>query len=523
MKLTYFLKQNKKNLVPLFILVGALLPIILPLFREGFFVTDDGEWMIIRLSAFYQAFSDGQFPVRFLGRLNHEYGYPVSTFLYPGFLYLGSVIHLLKIGFVDTVKIIIGLSVVSSAVFTFLWLRKFFDKKAAIWGAVFFVYSPYFLFDIYRRGSVGEVLALAVVPFILWQIERKSLFYTSLGIGFLIISHNSLAALFLFFIFAYISLRISVVKDKAPLIRMYTLSFILGIGLAGFFWLPIIHELPLTKFSQSTISNPFEYFADISLIGFSTLLVFLTSFSLTLKKASDKKRKFALLLLISGAASTFLASSYSGFLWSVLPASFIQFPFRLLSVTVISGAFLTAFVVSRLSGVHSKIFMVVLSGIFITSAYSGLTRIEYADKEEGFYITNSATTTVHDEYMPVWVEEKPDLRFDEKVEIIEGEGEIDNLSYNNKQVMFDTALDENSVIQINTIYWSGWEAFVDDKRAEISYNNPRGLMQISLLAGNHNAVVKFGETRIRLIGDMISIISFGALIVSTRKNKKWTK
>lgn len=70
-----------------------------PLMRSGFFITDDGEWMIIRLSAFYQSLADGQFPVRFLGRLNNSYGYPVSNFLYPGFLYLGSLLHILGASF----------------------------------------------------------------------------------------------------------------------------------------------------------------------------------------------------------------------------------------------------------------------------------------------------------------------------------------------------------------------------------------------------------------------------------------
>ncbi|MBI5019227.1 hypothetical protein HZB58_03065 [Candidatus Gottesmanbacteria bacterium] len=66
------------------LLIGiALFAVLYPLMRPGFFVSDDGEWMIIRLSAFYQSLADGQFPVRYLGRLNNSYGYPVANFLYP--------------------------------------------------------------------------------------------------------------------------------------------------------------------------------------------------------------------------------------------------------------------------------------------------------------------------------------------------------------------------------------------------------------------------------------------------------
>src|SRR3990167_1912376 len=89
------------------ILVASMI-VLWPLARLGFFVSDDGEWMIIRLSAFYQSLAEGQFPVRFLGRLNHSYGYPVANFLYPGFLYIGSVIHRIGFSFVDSIKLILG-------------------------------------------------------------------------------------------------------------------------------------------------------------------------------------------------------------------------------------------------------------------------------------------------------------------------------------------------------------------------------------------------------------------------------
>ena len=99
------MKWLKTNLW-FFIVIFLCGLVLWPLLRDGFFVSDDGDWMIIRFSAFFQSFREGQFPVRYLGRLNYEYGYPVSNFLYPGFLYLGSFIRALGVSFVDTVKII---------------------------------------------------------------------------------------------------------------------------------------------------------------------------------------------------------------------------------------------------------------------------------------------------------------------------------------------------------------------------------------------------------------------------------
>src|SRR5580704_7252828 len=108
--------MKKKELLIILLLLVFSIPAILPLAHHGFFQTDDGEWMIIRLSAFYQAFHDGQFPVRFLQRLNFGYGYPVAEFLYPGSFYLGIILHIIRFGFVNSIKIIFGLSLIGSAI-----------------------------------------------------------------------------------------------------------------------------------------------------------------------------------------------------------------------------------------------------------------------------------------------------------------------------------------------------------------------------------------------------------------------
>src|SRR5476651_2230152 len=141
--------MKKKDLLIILLLLVLSIPAILPLFHHGFFQTDDGEWMIIRLSAFYQALHAGQFPVRFLQRLNFGYGYPVAEFLYPGSFYLGTFLHIIRFGFVNSIKGVIGLSFFGSVIFTYFWLKKMFSNFASLIGAVFALYLPYHLYDVY--------------------------------------------------------------------------------------------------------------------------------------------------------------------------------------------------------------------------------------------------------------------------------------------------------------------------------------------------------------------------------------
>jgi hypothetical protein len=59
------------------------LPLILPFFKTGFFPTHDGEWAVVRLSDMYREIKDLQFPARYSGYLNFQYGYPLFNFTYP--------------------------------------------------------------------------------------------------------------------------------------------------------------------------------------------------------------------------------------------------------------------------------------------------------------------------------------------------------------------------------------------------------------------------------------------------------
>lgn len=515
---------QKKNLLYILFILLFSIPALLPLFKPGFFTTDDGEWMIIRFSAFHQALRDGQFPVRFLGRLNQEYGYPVANFLYPGFMYFAEPFHIIGFNFVDSIKILLALSIVFSGVFVYFWLRKFFDRSSSSIGALFYIYTPYHLYDLYKRGSVGEILSLSLVPFILWQIERKSIFWSTIGISALIISHNTLAVLFFGLIIAYMALNTYIEKNTKSVL-IYIKILLLGLGISAFFWFPAIYELQYTVFSRKTISNWKEYFTTVSLIGISTFFVLLlTAFNVFTKKIIIKKHPFVVLLFITSIISLIFSTSVSFELWKILPVSFIQFPFRFLSLMLICVSFLAAFNISLYKNYRKVGLSKILLSLLIFSAIPFSKPSSYFEKGEGYYATNMATTTVQDEYMPVWVEQKPLQRPDKKLEIIKGQGSVENIFINSKKISFSANIKKDALIQINTIYWPGWEVFLDGKKAQLRYNNSRGLIQFPVSPGEHDIEIVFSETPARIISDLISVLSLIILIIIQGFNHiKFTK
>ena len=111
----------------LIILTAISLIALWPFFKKGYFESHDGEWMVIRFTAFHQTLASGQFPVRFVDRLNNNYGYPVLNFLYPLPFYLAEIPKLLGFGFVDSIKSIFILSSVFSVVAMFWALSIVFN------------------------------------------------------------------------------------------------------------------------------------------------------------------------------------------------------------------------------------------------------------------------------------------------------------------------------------------------------------------------------------------------------------
>lgn len=508
---------NKKTSFFILLLILLMIPAVYSLLINGFFESDDSGWMVIRFSAFYQALSDGQFPVRFLGMLNYGYGYPVADFLYPGFMYLAVPLRLLGLSFVSSIKIILILSMIGGGFFTYLWLRKMFDEVSALLGAVFYTYAPYHLFDLYKRGSVGEILSLAIIPFIFWQLERKSVFWLTIGIFFIILGHNTLAILFLILIFFYAGLDIFVSKNRRQIALKYFTALFLGIGMASFFWIPAVYDLKYTYFSQIQISDWSKYFADLGLITPSLVVIVFIFLLIIFKKIKIRTHRLTILFLTVSLFSLFLATSISAFVWDIIPSSFVQFPFRFLSLLIPSVAFLVACSVSVFNKKNRIILTTVLIIIAIVSAFPFLSPEIKSNKEDSFYSTNEATTTVKDEYMPIWVKDKPIKRFDNKVEFING-GEVSNLIYDSKKIYFETSDQSSKIVKVNTIYYPGWIAKVNNSETNIMFDNPQGVMEIRLPKGNNRVELFFTETPLRMLSDLMSAFAFVLLIVVNRKN-----
>lgn len=488
------------SLLPVFIIIAALIGVLWPFFRPGFYISDDGEWMVIRLTAFYQSLADGQFPVRFLGRLNNSYGYPVVNFLYPGFLYLGSVLHFLGFSFVTSVKLILVTSVVGATAWIYASLRRTFTVFASTLGTLAFIGSPYLLYDLYKRGSVGEILAFLPAAVGIYSIVADKRWLFALAVGGLIVSHNTLALLFL---------GVFVVVIITQRRRGFLWPAALGMGLSAFFWIPAIAEKRYVRFDSVTVSNPMDYMLGIRtiwMVGIAGVLAgILVLFGKT--KKSGQMTRTALTFFI---VSVFLVFPVSAVFWLVRPvAAIIQFPYRFLAVGSLMAPWLVASAGERFTKQKISVTFLLLL-ILVIPAWYQLQKISYVTREAGYYTTNEGTTTVADEYMPRWVSLPAGNRAPERLVFEKGRGSIVYEYLNTQRVVAHVDASEESLLRLQTIYYPGWGVTINGTPTPVTYQNPNGLMDVAIPAGKHKVEAEFRETVPRFAADMVSV---GSLIL----------
>ena len=61
--------------------------------------------------------------------------------------------------------------------------------------------------------------------------------------------------------------------------------------------------------------------------------------------------------------------------------------------------------------------------------------------------------------------------------------------------------------RLNTFYFPGWTAYLNNKRVVINDNNDLKLSTVNIPSGNHTLKFRFENTVVRKIANLISVIS----------------
>jgi hypothetical protein len=342
-----------------------------------------------------------------------------------------------------------------------------------------------------------------------------------------------------FFVLFYITQS----KNKLRLTLNSFFIILLSLGISAIFWLPALMQ---TKYVEGLqIYNLEKNFPDLFQLLFpswgtgffdenlvnqmsvqigtanlSAIFLICVSFIRNIKKSNPNK-KITGFFLISFFITFFLLTPYSAFLWRILPLfHYFQFPWRMLSLTILICAFLAA---SFFYKNRSSFWVIAFLTILFLTTYDYIHPAFYHMRNDTYYTsrsnfidgTNSPGNVFHTIWTPVFSN-----RPKQQATIIHEAGSIKLVKKTPASQIYSANLTTPSEVIFATAYFPEWVARVNNKPSQIRAYN--GLVSISLPAGNSSITLTAATTPVETAAAFISLISI-AISISFPFVRKWHK
>lgn len=525
-------------------------------FSSTFPYTHDGENHLARFANYKVAVREGQIPPRFAPNLLNHYGYPVFNFNYP----LANIISLpfsaLRFHYELTFKLILFGSLVLGGLGVFVWMRNLSINLTAktnnqtdfqLWPILLALgtyYSAHYLTNaIIFRGSIGEVMAYGLFPWLMAWVTKPSLqpLYILIWAGFFL-SHNLMAFFGTLILFVIAGHWLISYRPKFRQLLSYILIPALGFGLSLWFWLPAVFELDLVAAGSSELITAatnhfptlrqllfaplefgFSYPGTIDSLGFSlgaVQWVLLMLFGLLLWRPLSNKYKFDKLNLyfLMSVGLVLLQLSVFRPIWQGLSLlQLLQFPWRLnffISILVVPLAY---FLINKVSRRTQKllIFLIIIQLAIIFR----FKPVDQFSRNNVDYEAYTQSTTTQNENTPRSFKYLLIADWQPTAQIIQGSGTVAVELWKGSSRRYQLTLDQPSVIVEPTAYFLGWESTVvsilsndaQSARTKLEYiddDQILGRIAYALPAGVYEVTTVFTQnTPARISGNFLSFLS----------------
>jgi hypothetical protein len=236
--------RQPKLLVGLALLTGVL-ALLWPMLQRGYPITHSTHFNLSWAFQYQRQFFGGQFYPRWLEYSNFGYGNPTIAFYAPLCMVAPLPFRLLGLDMPGSLVASMGLAMAVFGLGLYVLLRQVLPWALALGLALLSMAGPYWLVDIYQRGAIGEVWAIAILPWIFWASLQTICRPQSIGpVAVLALSYGllTLSHLPTLLVFTLIWLPLPWVlggRDPFwPRVGRCYLGFGLGLGWAAFYLLP---------------------------------------------------------------------------------------------------------------------------------------------------------------------------------------------------------------------------------------------------------------------------------------------
>lgn len=568
----------------------------------------DAELHIFRLHELSYLIRGGEIYPRWAPNFYHGYGYPIFNYYAPLTYYLALPLELLPgIDAVAASKALLIAGMLMGGLGIYGYVRDLWDRRAGYVAAALYVYSPYIQYiDPHMRGALPEAFSFGVFPLALWALDRlrrRPTVGTWVASGLLtaavILSHNLMGLFFFGMLVLWCVWQAGLLwwdsrhsaDIQSPGVNMSWLSIVrpsaalmLALGLAAFFWLPVVlernavtlntligagdnydfrtHFVSLAELFGLSMSpdwgatqSPFRFNLGVAQWVGGLIGVVMAAMGRV------RERRQLSFFIFSTIGIVFLMISASQSLWEAIPLlPFFQFPWRLLGaaavmLAVLGGAGAEALIRSGVAhekegdnsaGVSRRDRRVGWAYAFAVAVpiFFGLSLSQPApwasfgevNTLRMSLIENSGRwlgTTSTADYVPAKVITLPARRGSVVEPITSGlppdrvnreampaGAEVATEAMRPLWTRYHVVAPKQFRLRLYQFDFPGWHVTIDGEPAQTEIAEPEGFIVVLVPEGSHVVDVKFGSTPPRTIGWVISGVSFLILVAGAWRIRK---
>ena len=506
---------------------------------------------------FNEALREGNIYPRWMPFDFWGYGSPAFLLYPPLAFYMTSLFNLFTGSIVPAMNLVKFTALFLSGVGIYFLVKEFYRARVALLSALFSVILPYNIFSMYNYGSFAVMVScMWFAPILLFAFrycmtrEFRHLVYGGACYGGLILTHIISAYMFTFLLAAF-ALYLALVRKQIRDLVIIPAVLLTGLSLAAAYLLPVVFERKYVNQEIFTTDINYIYsnffilpdmtarianwrfwpiYHDTMALHAALFCLFILIF-LVRSQSTDHTRDNGLTLsvnrffLIAATASLLLMFGVSSFVWEMVPFfRLILFPPRWLHISAFCAAFLSASVFSGAfaSGppVIRRILLPLL--LFLSCIALDSSFIREAIRFNGDGHPASSVYRVY-EHLPRGVHiDKLDRRDDAGRETgfaLLGEGIARLVSWKSSQRIIDFRADKPAAIAFRTFNFPGWRATVDGAEVATTTQAETRTILVDVPQGNHRLTLVFGDTPVRRVGKLISLVTLALLALFSFLNK----
>ncbi|MEO8610314.1 MAG: 6-pyruvoyl-tetrahydropterin synthase-related protein [Chloroflexota bacterium] len=212
--------------------------------------TNASENYVYRSADYAAALQEGRLYPRWSANVFGGYGAPIPHYFLPGAGYAAAVIQVLFTNDpVLAVRILYALSLGVAGTMVYLLVTRRVNATAGLLAGILYVYSPYVgLTAPQILGDLPVVMSLALMPMLLWSTDRLVIHNKPIDFALVTLTTSALfltniqaAMASLFLAIVLLIWHKSTIRQNAHILFILG-GFLLGIGIAGFYWIPVLLE-----------------------------------------------------------------------------------------------------------------------------------------------------------------------------------------------------------------------------------------------------------------------------------------